>query len=547
LNIGTPNSYTICFKDNPSLCVRQNSYILYAQPSDGSDSYKQDASFIKFAGISGEMSTVSFQSVRFADRYIINRDGNLVIAPDDTTLTFKYSASYFLTNDELEQEQPVPIPVIRLFMGPDMLSWDSAQKYCVSLVGRLVVIDTPERNNEALKICGKDCGWIGLKCDQTTGCNSNDIWFWMKPPAVKLKRIDQGFKVSWEPDSNNNCGYWVKPGVWGSAKCNALKRPVCEKYFGFEEPPKGPALAQFSQSYFGIPHQWLIHSKLKFTLDAWILPLDLSGVKALFSDDDWSKGNVRLLLNAGKVEFHLNSNQPEIAAFDKQLLSSEWYHVAVSYACDDQHKFVTLFIDGIAVQRTRYIACGPWQPQLANLTSSIGNSHSDNQSFIGFMSHFRIWNIDLEEADVQKSAAISRLPLDMMNLDLSLGFQCYANDTGPNNVSVSMSSITFERPPITAPNSLLNNGAFIFGSTAPCFEYVSNLPGWRTRGGVVMIYPGCTAWTDLQTTSADYFLGLQMAGTFIEQIVEVGSQNYTFMLIHLYRRLIMCFNMMCVP
>ena len=267
---------------------------------------------------------------------------------------------------------------------------------------------------------------------------------------------------------------------------------------------------------------WPTLEKPTFTIDTWILPEELTGRRVIFADNVDKKGNIQIFMFDGVLKFQVKGNSPEIVDFNQQLFTFNWYHITVGYLCGSE-KYAILYLNGKLIKKVVLSACGPWTAATAK--SRIGNWDVKAAPFAGFILQLRVWDKLLEPIEINTSLMTSNLPVGVEALDLEVASQCRAMDYGPYDVLVSSKSVDYEVPPLVEPVSLLNNGGFHLGSKETCYQYVTNLPGWRANGGTVMIAAGCSAWTSLLPHGGGYILGLQGKGSAIEQAVGVRTSR----------------------
>jgi hypothetical protein len=96
---GASTAISICSKLNPSLCLRHQNYIIKPHPNDGTDLYRQDASFTQVAGLIGTTGTFTFRSVNYPSHYIRHKNYQLFIDPNDGSDLFKRDASFFMKKE----------------------------------------------------------------------------------------------------------------------------------------------------------------------------------------------------------------------------------------------------------------------------------------------------------------------------------------------------------------------------------------------------------------------------------------------------------------
>ena len=58
-----------------------------------------------------------------------------------------------------------------------------------------------------------------------------------------------------------------------------------------------------------------------------------------------------------------------------------------------------------------------------------------------------------------------------------------------------------------------------------CFEVVTELHGFQVRGSVLVIAPGCLAFSGLTPAVDANVVGLRYKASFLEQILEVGGAD----------------------
>ncbi|MCG9972171.1 LamG-like jellyroll fold domain-containing protein [Christiangramia crocea] len=129
-----------------------------------------------------------------------------------------------------------------------------------------------------------------------------------------------------------------------------------------------------------------------FSIEVWVKPKSVSGIKTVLSKRDYSNisnGGFDLIINNGAPTFRWGSNSVSTAS---KVSTDRWYHLAVIY----KNSNIELYVDGIKVGNTS--ASNPASTVAPFLLGGIYDSATPDvpkDYFHGWMEELRIWNTAL--------------------------------------------------------------------------------------------------------------------------------------------------------
>ncbi len=144
-----------------------------------------------------------------------------------------------------------------------------------------------------------------------------------------------------------------------------------------------------------------------FSIETWIKPHDISGIKTIFSkriDSDTTKG-YNLNTENGTVKFYWYSSTGNGSiASQYSIDTSRWYHIAVTF--DGSYK---LYIDGIDLGNTVVGSENAPEATASNVEALIGAIDQDNgfnnlvgNFYRGWIDELKIWNIAITQDQIRQ-------------------------------------------------------------------------------------------------------------------------------------------------
>ncbi|TBW30375.1 LamG-like jellyroll fold domain-containing protein [Gramella sp. KN1008] len=129
-----------------------------------------------------------------------------------------------------------------------------------------------------------------------------------------------------------------------------------------------------------------------FSIEVWVKPKSVSGVRTVLSKRDYSNinnGGFDLIINNGAPTFRWGSNSVSTSS---KVSTDRWYHLAVIY----KNSSIELYVDGIRVGNSS--ASNPASTSAPFLLGGIYDSTNPDvprNYFHGWMEELRIWNVAL--------------------------------------------------------------------------------------------------------------------------------------------------------
>ena len=133
------------------------------------------------------------------------------------------------------------------------------------------------------------------------------------------------------------------------------------------------------------------------TLEAWVYKFYNAGWNSIIGNGNPSISNYGLATAPnGEPAFYLNNNF-HIAPITVPL--EEWHHIAAVYDGTN----VSIYLNGSLV----YLGNdSPYSLNTIPANLIIGNNNQDNQHYRGMIDEVRIWNLALDESEIQSSMNI---------------------------------------------------------------------------------------------------------------------------------------------
>lgn len=271
----------------------------------------------------------------------------------------------------------------------------------------------------------------------------------------------------------------------------------------------GSAFFNASGDYLTVPQSSVFAHSGDFTLEMWMYPTNLSGVRLLWKQS----GAVYLFLSGAQVGWYHGSNPWSYAAVPVTLNS--WNHVAVVRNSGT----ITIYINGVgsgSVFNTNNI--------FASINPLIGTWDGINYQYLGYLTNLRVARQALYTADFTPS----RLPFTVTSqgstttqlLLSTRSSSTLVTDSSANNFSLTNVNVTyadftpFLQPYVTPPTVVIQS-ATVTPSTFTTTEgstVTFNVVGTNTPNGTYYY----TIEEDIATgaiTSADFTSG-SLTGTF---------------------------------
>ncbi|WP_299155794.1 LamG-like jellyroll fold domain-containing protein [uncultured Christiangramia sp.] len=137
-----------------------------------------------------------------------------------------------------------------------------------------------------------------------------------------------------------------------------------------------------------------------FSLEAWIKPHNVTGVKTIISKRREGDNNIGydLFLNQGVPTFRVRNRS---VSGTKKVDTDRWYHIAAVYSASR----MTLYVDGIEIQNnTNNIPGGSGNfdaPFIIGAAYTANNISNTKEHFNGFIEEVRIWEDDISKQQIQ--------------------------------------------------------------------------------------------------------------------------------------------------
>ncbi|MDT0684935.1 PKD-like domain-containing protein [Autumnicola psychrophila] len=134
-----------------------------------------------------------------------------------------------------------------------------------------------------------------------------------------------------------------------------------------------------------------------FTLEAWVKPSSLSGIRTIISKRDPENANIgyHLILKNGSPSFSVG-NKSAVSSF--RLNTNRWFHLAGVYTPGSA---LTLYVDGVPIQtNNKGIPPGSGDLEtslLIGASSATGSGEATKDHFHGWIEEVRIWNKVISE------------------------------------------------------------------------------------------------------------------------------------------------------
>ncbi|WP_295181169.1 LamG-like jellyroll fold domain-containing protein [uncultured Christiangramia sp.] len=137
-----------------------------------------------------------------------------------------------------------------------------------------------------------------------------------------------------------------------------------------------------------------------FSLEAWIKPHNVTGVKTIISKRREGDNNIGydLFLNQGVPTFRVRNRS---VSGTKKVDTDRWYHIAAVYSASR----MTLYVDGIEIQNnTNNIPGGSGnfdEPFIIGAAYTANNISNTKEHFNGFIEEVRIWEDEISKQQIQ--------------------------------------------------------------------------------------------------------------------------------------------------
>ena len=208
-----------------------------------------------------------------------------------------------------------------------------------------------------------------------------------------------------------------------------------------------------SSSYVAVPHSASLNINGNFTVEAWIMPINVTSPSAQIILQKRAVGNnsgYTLYLSSGRVAVRTNSSTRLIG--NTVIPNNQWTHIAGSY--EFSSGIFRVFINGIQDSTSTVAGAAP----ISN-TDSLLIGVGSNSPFNGLLDEVRIWNTTYTNSVVP---VVMRMSLGtnsgiFSNLVLSLPFQ-NKNSAG---VLFNLSDMSGNN------NNGINNGVSAFNVSSP--------------------------------------------------------------------------------